>query len=344
MPTLEDALDLAAHGYPIVRLAQNSKAPPKGAHGYKEATTDADEIRRTWRSGYNIGIACISHVVLDIDPKNGGDDSFRQLVAKCGKELFDDIPSVRTPSGGKHFYFAQRVSAEGPIPRRTPVRPGIDILGPGGHAVAPPSTVDAGAYSWLRKDGTLRTFPDALASALGIGERSGNARHLRVASSTASTGPSTLATNSLWAEGSRNDALASLAGHLRQRGYCETDMRLFLNRVNRSACSPPLMQREVDSISQSIRRYPAGLDPFRLILACIDRDCESNTLRLLCEILRSADPAGYWAPNRTQLIAQTRLSQSSLYRAREQLVSLGFLTVEKRGKALSSCYHVHAAP
>ena len=46
----------------------------------------------------------LSHgdLVLDVDPRNGGDDSLKRLFSKIQKEF---EPTVITPSGGYHFYF-----------------------------------------------------------------------------------------------------------------------------------------------------------------------------------------------------------------------------------------------
>src|SRR5688572_22199372 len=54
-------------------------------HGLKEATTDASTVRRwfTQKPSANIGIATgtSSHLmVLDIDPRHGGNESIKQLT------------------------------------------------------------------------------------------------------------------------------------------------------------------------------------------------------------------------------------------------------------------------
>ena len=83
----------------------HSKLAPKG---FKNATIDEAIITKWCTNGeaINIGIATgkKSHlVVLDIDPKNGGDKSFEDLEAKYGKL---DTLEVTTGSGGKHLYFS----------------------------------------------------------------------------------------------------------------------------------------------------------------------------------------------------------------------------------------------
>src|SRR4051794_22759713 len=64
-------------GWAVFPLAPGQKTPLT-AHGFKDATTDEAKIRGWWKAhpAANIGIACGSVsgiVVLDEDPRNGGD-------------------------------------------------------------------------------------------------------------------------------------------------------------------------------------------------------------------------------------------------------------------------------
>lgn len=86
--------------------------------------------------------------VVDIDPRNGGDVSFKQLVAERG-----ELPTtftVQTPSGGWHLYYAWPELPDGRVIRKAPLDPdrypGIDIIGHGGFAVAPGVVTDRGTY------------------------------------------------------------------------------------------------------------------------------------------------------------------------------------------------------
>ena len=87
-------------------------------------------------------------VVVDIDPRHGGIDSLRALIARHGA-----LPAglrCRTGSGGWHLYFAH----PGGTVRNSAGRlgPGLDVRGDGGYVVAPPS---------LHPSGTRYTFRDA---------------------------------------------------------------------------------------------------------------------------------------------------------------------------------------
>ena len=60
------------------------------------------------------------------------------------------------------------------------------------------------------------------------------------------------------AEGSRNTHLASVAGTVRRRGMSNSTVEAALREENRANCDPPLSAEEVQSIAQSICRYPPG--------------------------------------------------------------------------------------
>ena len=113
---------------------------PRTAHGVRDASKDPQQVRAWWREwpDANIGIATGATsgiVVLDIDPRNGGDESY----AKLQEELpgaFTQLLKVRSGSNGTHLYYQH---PGGNVPCRTKVLPGIDIRSDGGHVVAPPS-------------------------------------------------------------------------------------------------------------------------------------------------------------------------------------------------------------
>jgi hypothetical protein len=82
-------------------------------------------------------------VVLDVDPRNGGDDELSALEHRHG--AFPPTPEVRTGGGGMHFYFT---SPEGPV-ATTILGPGIDVKADGGLVIVPPSLhVSGHHYEW----------------------------------------------------------------------------------------------------------------------------------------------------------------------------------------------------
>jgi hypothetical protein len=106
---LDAAFRYARQGWLVFRLAAGTKKPMKGTRGFKDATTDRRPIRRWWRTtpDANVGIATgrVSDLlVLDIDPRNGGDKSIRKLEESHGS--LPKTVSVRTAGGGRHYYFS----------------------------------------------------------------------------------------------------------------------------------------------------------------------------------------------------------------------------------------------
>lgn len=113
-------------------------------HGFRDASVDEAQIRSWWsaKPAANIGIACgmSGLIVIDVDPQNGGDKTFAELVAKHGP--FPETLIADTGGGGFHLYFKN---------------PGVKIKSPGtgvdikdeGYVVAPPSLHRSGRlYVW----------------------------------------------------------------------------------------------------------------------------------------------------------------------------------------------------
>jgi hypothetical protein len=82
-------------------------------------------------------------VVLDVDPRNGGDDELSALERRHGP--LPPTPEVRTGGGGVHLYFTY---PEHPV-ATTIVGPGLDLKADGGLVVVPPSIHASGhPYEW----------------------------------------------------------------------------------------------------------------------------------------------------------------------------------------------------
>ena len=112
---------------------------PRTKTGLLEAVTVFEQIAAWWQMWPNasIGIATGPSrlVVVDIDPRHGGDASLAALEARYGAF---DTPEVLTGGGGQHFYFR----TIGPVKSRANALgaefPGIDVRAEGGYVLAPP--------------------------------------------------------------------------------------------------------------------------------------------------------------------------------------------------------------
>ena len=84
-------------------------------------------------------------VVLDIDPKNGGDANLEELELRHGP--LPDTWKVATGGGGSHYYFAypMHVAAVKSTPHAAGPG-GVEVKSDKGYVVAPPSLHESGAF------------------------------------------------------------------------------------------------------------------------------------------------------------------------------------------------------
>ena len=135
------------------RDCSNKGKHPRTAHGFQDASTDEATIRAWWATwpDANIGIATGASglVIIDIDPRHGGDESWKDL--KPDAVSLDTAISI-TGGGGNHVAYKE---GDTPIPTfvastsHAPLGPGIDVRAVGGYFVAPPSSHESGNdYEW----------------------------------------------------------------------------------------------------------------------------------------------------------------------------------------------------
>ena len=147
--SLYAALDLAENGYEIYPLSANTKTPPKGHHGYLEATKDKNTIWDWFKNNpnYNLGLRLdTAHLlVVDVDihesAKNGKDSLMK--LQRQGKTLPNDTYIEKTAGGGIHYFFKYA----GPKSRKVDNWPGIDLLTD--FTVIAPSEINGKSYEAL---------------------------------------------------------------------------------------------------------------------------------------------------------------------------------------------------
>lgn len=276
-PMLASALDYAARGVPVFPLAPGSKIPRKDSAGFKDATTDPEQIRAWWTQEprANIGMPtgeASGRDAIDEDPRNGGD---------AGPLCLPPTLTVYTPSGGRHFHYLHPGGyLKGDNTGK--VAPGIDVKASGGYVVLPPSVVDGKPYRWEDEAQPLAEMPARIAVRLMTREtvkRPASARHAAPGGADDS-GTHWLgkALDKAHAGASRNDTGAWLAEQLRDAGLSESDAEPFMSDYAERAPSGehPYTVREALATLRSIYSRPAR-EPARALHALPSaRRSESN--------------------------------------------------------------------
>jgi hypothetical protein len=251
---LEAALTYASWGWPVFPLVALRKNPAT-PDGFYNATTDTDQIKAWWAKdpNYNIGIPTgevSGIVVFDIDPRNGGDDSWPIFQRELGN-VPDDAMCQLTAGGGEHYVAQWYEGLKSCKPR-----PGIDFLSTGNYFVASPSFVIP------TKDGTIesaRTYeweasgdPTDGAMPFSIPEPWRVALAVKKVISNASDSPLIC--------GSRNVGLTAMGGLMRHGGFSSAEIYAALSKANEDRCEIALPDSEVRQIAQSVARYTPDHD------------------------------------------------------------------------------------
>jgi hypothetical protein len=243
----EAAKRYLARGWSILPLRPRDKRPLipwTHLQIRRPSREDVAEWFRRWPDA-NIGVVSgeISNlIVLDVDPKHGGDAALERLERRYGP-----VPATveaTTGGGGRHLYFAH---PGGLVRNRAGLAQGIDLRGDGGYIVAPPSIHPSGAfYEWApgRNPDEIALAPlsrwlTAPIQGLRVGRSLSDWRHL---------------VKEGVAEGQRNSTIASLTGHLLWHNV-DPDVALeLLLAWNRMRCRPPLDDTEVARVVASITK------------------------------------------------------------------------------------------
>src|SRR5262245_27412542 len=176
-PLLATALAFARHGHAVLplwwpvkrrdrlvcscrrgadcgRTAAKHPYGPSAPNGLLDASAEPGQIKSWWQRApeANLGARTDKLVVVDIDPRHNGDESFALLEREHG--TMPPTWRVLTGGGGEHIIFTcpdgvkiANVVAENMA--NPPLGPGIDIRALGGYIVAPPSRHISGRwYRW----------------------------------------------------------------------------------------------------------------------------------------------------------------------------------------------------
>jgi putative DNA primase/helicase len=251
---LQAALDYAALGLKVLPILPRDKAPAT-AHGKDDASLD-HQLLCDWfsRDDLNVGIltgAASRLLVVDVDPRNGGDDSLPRFIEDIGG--LPETATVRTGGGGQHFFFRVSEEVAATLGDRTnlPGYPGIDVKC-GGYVVAPPSIHPCGGvYEWIAGKALHE---------VGVADAPGSLITVCQAKPAKSGKKSTRIRQALQdgeaiPDGARNDTLFRRACSFRAKGLHQDEAFGATSQLNRERCDPPLDDAEVRRIVESAYRY-----------------------------------------------------------------------------------------
>ena len=142
---LSQALACAGRGWPVFPCQPGEKAPAT-SHGYRDATTDPEQISWWFRRHPERNLAVATGApgpdILDIDQRGEAGDGFAALARlEPAGLLSTSIGTVRTPSGGLHLYFSGTNQRSGHLPAHH-----VDFLSQGSYALVPPSQINGTPY------------------------------------------------------------------------------------------------------------------------------------------------------------------------------------------------------
>lgn len=155
---IEHALEHAlGNAWPVFPLAGKV---PRTARGFKDATVNEEQIKKWWALWPDAGIGISTGkpsglFIVDIDPRNGGDETIAALQVEHGKLPLTRM--VRTGGDGLHIYLRL---PDGEREWVKQLGPGVDVKADGGYVVGPPSLHPSGKpYRWVDENAPILDAP-----------------------------------------------------------------------------------------------------------------------------------------------------------------------------------------
>lgn len=244
MSMLDWALKYAQQNYAVFPLVPRSKVPAT-QHGFQDASTDPDQIRRWWATNpnYNIGVATGNGlVVIDVDdkPEEGKHGTLELNGWEREHGALAQTWTVLTGTGGVHYWYRTNEN----FTNSTEILGAIDVRSLGGYVVAPPSIHPNGTpYEWEASGD-----PEYI----GIAELSGSALELLRKYCTKAGAKSRKKREVPYKElkkirkGGRQDALMSLQGSLLNMNMTADAIMAAVRAENDLKCDPPLTEEELE--------------------------------------------------------------------------------------------------
>lgn len=248
---LSAALEYASRFWAVFPLVPKKKFPliskKRGGRGHRDATIDNEQIIQWWSKypGANIGLACGKRsglIVLDIDPRHGGNDSLFKLQLE-----HDDLPetyTVSTSDGGRHFYFKfPNFKDDETSVSSADLADGVEVKAEGSYVMTAPSIHPNGHVYKVVCDKSPASCPKWIIDLLWSKKSKKKGK-----------GPLPMRIKA----GEQHDWLVSQAGRLRQTGLDEEEIFEALLAINEKRCDPPKEVEAIEKIAKSAGEWQPG--------------------------------------------------------------------------------------
>lgn len=309
---LDAALDYARRRWPVFPLhsiidgrcscgkdcGNNAGKHPHITDWPNQATTDPTTIRQWWTRwpGANIGVAtgkASGLVVLDVDPRHGGDDTLRELETQHGALS----PTVEALTGGDGRHILFRYPGYSVKSGASVLGPGLDVKADGGYIVAAPSLHASGRrYAWEVSshpdEVPIAEAPAWLLDKLRSVATNGHGHEQR-------TQADWLALLQGAPDGTRYDVAQKIAGHFLGIGRPVEEVEALLFGFL-SQCNPPGDAEEQEKARRMVRDFaakdaakpeaPDPLSPLRALPDAPSPEAVEAALRPLTATVTGADP------------------------------------------------------
>jgi putative DNA primase/helicase len=233
---------------------------PCTPNGFKAATVSEATIRAWWQRWPEAGIGiptgkASGWLVVDIDPRHGGDASLTALTEQHGP--IGEALEQATGGGGDHLAFDYNALPAGVEIGNSAGKlgPGLDVRGEGGYIVAAPTLhVSGRRYGW-RNAIAPPPMPAWMIERLLAKDPP------RVNEDYAPRPQRTGVFGAVIPDGQRNNGLFKVACGIWGKGQAsdQIDLHAQLLEVNARRCSPPLDDGEVAMMAAHVGcDYPRG--------------------------------------------------------------------------------------
>jgi len=323
---------------------KDCKKPGKHSHILRfssAASTNQNTIEGWWKDWPDANIGIVTGqasriVVLDVDPRNGGDESLEKLT-QVHTELPKTVTAI-TGGGGRHFYY---LHPGGEIKSGSlgTDYPGLDIQADKACVVAPPSLHESGEkYRW--KEGLE---PQCAKLAQLPGWILEQIRKKKTRNSKGRKGPpDQLSQTPIFTKGYRNNSLMRAGGSLNQFCYTKTEVFKHLSLFNQDRCNPPLSQTEVRSVASSAQKYwSVSRDDLIFTIWTPRFQLKAREKSVLSALICLCDWKTWKCfPSHKTIGEYAGMGTSTAQRSLDVLREEGFVSWTKTGH-LSNDYHVH---